>query len=155
MPGSDSLATALCQHRLHVATTTTCGASESSWRSSRVTVVPGAVSQPELGAGQGRSTRSSLSEAPLAATIRIDSGASLGGFSTPTVELAQGGTLSVINFDGTRHSVTSDDHDANGVPLFSVIVNPGATATGGRAAHWHLVRTPSTASSTPARCVAP
>ena len=92
-----------------------------------VTVLTPAVSTPELGAAKAGTV--SPSDAPVAATVRIDSGASLGGFSTPTVELAQGGTLSVINFDSTRHSVTSDGQDANGVALFSVIVNPGGTAT--------------------------
>jgi FtsP/CotA-like multicopper oxidase with cupredoxin domain/plastocyanin len=70
-----------------------------------------------------------LSEAPSAATIRIDPGATFGGFTDAQVELAKGGTLSVVNFDGTRHSVTSDDRDANGNPLFSTVVDPEGTAT--------------------------
>ena len=42
-----------------------------------------------------------------------------------------GGTLTVVNFDDTyTHSVTSEDKDANGAPLFSVDVQPGGnTAT--------------------------
>ena len=67
--------------------------------------------------------------APSAATVRIDSGAGFGGYSNPNVEVALGGTLSVINFDSTRHSVTADDRDALGNPLFSVVVDPGDTAT--------------------------
>jgi FtsP/CotA-like multicopper oxidase with cupredoxin domain len=70
----------------------------------------------------------SVAESPTAATVRIDAGASFGGYANPNVELALGGVLSVINFDSTRHSVTSDDRDAVGNPLFSVIVNPGTTA---------------------------
>ena len=53
----------------------------------------------------------------------------LRGYATPAVTLAKGGTLSVVNFDSTRHSVTSDDHDASGNALFSAIVDPGGTAT--------------------------
>jgi spore coat protein A len=68
-------------------------------------------------------------EAPAAATIRIDAGAGFGGYSNPDVEVALGGTLSVVNFDSTRHSVTADDRDAVGNPLFSVVVDPGDTAT--------------------------
>jgi len=70
-----------------------------------------------------------LAEAPSSATIRIDPGATFGGFTDSKVELAKGGTLGVVNFDGARHSVTSDDRDANGNPLFTVIVEPGASAT--------------------------
>lgn len=70
-----------------------------------------------------------LAEAPAAATVRIDPGATLAGYATPRVSLAKGGTLSVINFDAGRHSVTADDRGADGVPLFDVIVGPGGTAT--------------------------
>ena len=71
----------------------------------------------------------SPTQAPPAATVRIDQGAGFGGYANPAVEIAAGGTLSVINFDSTRHSVTADDRDAVGNPLFSVVVNPGDTAT--------------------------
>jgi spore coat protein A len=92
-----------------------------------VIVVPSSTTAPELGEAQAGTL--DLSDAPSAVTVRIDAGAGLGGYATPTVELAKGGTLSVINFDSTRHSVTSDDRDANGNPLFSVVVNPGGTAS--------------------------
>ncbi len=91
------------------------------------TVVPTAAHAPEL--DRANASTVEPSDAPPAATVRISHGAGLGGYATPTVELAKGGSLSVINFDSTRHSVTSDDHDASGSPLFSVVVNPGATAS--------------------------
>lgn len=69
------------------------------------------------------------SAAPQAVTVRIDPGGTFGGFTNPDVEVVKGGTLSVVNFDGTRHSVTADDRDAAGNPLFSVIVDPEGTAT--------------------------
>lgn len=92
-----------------------------------VTVATAAATSPGLGTA-GADT-AALTEAPSSATVRIDRGATLGGFANPNIELAKGGTLSVINFDNTRHSVTADDRDANGNPLFSVIVLPGETAT--------------------------
>ncbi len=92
-----------------------------------VALVPASAHRPELGTAIADTTV--VAGAPPSATVRIDRGATLGGFANPTIELAQSGTLSVINFDGTRHSVTSDDRDASGNPLFSVIVSPGASAT--------------------------
>lgn len=92
-----------------------------------VALVPSAIGTPDV--DEARAGTIDLTDAPSAATVRIDSGASLGGFSTPTIELAKGGTLTVINFDNTRHSVTADDHDANGNALFSAVVNPGETAS--------------------------
>ena len=79
------------------------------------------------GMGPAEAATVAVDEAPSAATVRIDRGAAFGGYSTPVITLAKGGTLNVINFDSTRHSVTSDGHDANSNPLFSVIVNPGST----------------------------
>lgn len=95
-----------------------------------VTVVPvvaTTATTPRLGAA--RADTVGLSEAPSSATVRIDNGGTLGGFANPSIELAKGGTLSVINFDDTRHSVTSDDRDASGNPLFSVVVDPDESAT--------------------------
>src|SRR4051794_17947911 len=68
-------------------------------------------------------------DAPQSATILIDPGAKSNGYTTPDVTLAQGGVLSVWNRDDIRHSVTSDDHDASGNTLFSVIVNPNDPPT--------------------------
>jgi FtsP/CotA-like multicopper oxidase with cupredoxin domain/plastocyanin len=79
------------------------------------------------GMGVAEAATVAVADAPSAATVRIDSGASLFGYATPSITLAKGGTLSVINFDSTRHSVTADDHDAAGTPLFSAIVDPGMT----------------------------
>ena len=89
--------------------------------------VPGAPAATNLGAEPAQAMV--MADAPSAATVRIDPSASLRGYATPAVTLAKGGTLSVVNFDSTRHSVTSDDHDASGNALFSAIVDPGGTAT--------------------------
>ncbi len=90
-----------------------------------VLLAPAAVDPPELGAA----TANAAAEAPQAATVRIDRGGTFAGFATPRVELAQGGTLGVVNFDDARHSVTADDRDASGNPLFSVVVDAGGSAT--------------------------
>ena len=91
------------------------------------TVVPGPPAATNLGAEPAHAMV--MADAPPAATVRIDPSASLRGYATPAVTLAKGGTLSVVNFDSARHSVTSDDHDASGTALFSAIVDPGGTAT--------------------------
>jgi len=64
-------------------------------------------------------------DAPLSASIRIDPGAKNNGYTTPNVTLAQGGTLTVVNFDDMRHSVTSEEADSNGNKLFGVDVDGG------------------------------
>lgn len=89
----------MCQHRRHAATTPAAG---SDLALAVVTVAPSVIATPELGGAIAEAT--GLSDAPSAATVRIDAGAELGGYATPAVEPAKGGTLSVINFDGTRHS---------------------------------------------------
>ena len=63
-------------------------------------------------------------DSPDSATILIDPGAQTNGYTTPNITLAQGGVLNVWNRDSIHHSVTSEATDANGSPLFSVIVNP-------------------------------
>ena len=63
------------------------------------------------------------------ATILIDPDAKSNGYTTPDITIAQGGVLNVWNRDSIRHSVTSDDHDANGNTLFSLIVNPNDPPT--------------------------
>jgi FtsP/CotA-like multicopper oxidase with cupredoxin domain/plastocyanin len=90
-------------------------------------LVPGALAATDVGAEPAHAMV--MADAPPAATVRIDPSASLRGYATPDVTLAKGGSLSVVNFDSTRHSVTSDDHDASGNALFTAIVDPGATAT--------------------------
>jgi spore coat protein A, manganese oxidase len=90
-------------------------------------VVPGVLAATDVGAHPAHAM--DLADAPSSATVRIDPNASQGGYLNPVVTLAKGGTLSVLNFDSVRHSVTSDDHDAGGNALFSVVVNPGDTAT--------------------------
>src|SRR5947207_3175334 len=68
-------------------------------------------------------------DAAQSATILIDPNAKSNGYTTPDVTIGQGGVLNVWNRDGIRHSVTSDDHDASGNALFSVIVNPNDPPT--------------------------
>ena len=64
---------------------------------------------------------------PSSATVTIDPGSR--AFTPANITIAQGGTLTVYNRDSSRHSVTSDDKDANGNALFSQIVNPGDPPT--------------------------
>lgn len=68
-------------------------------------------------------------DAPQSASIRIDSGAKTSGYTTPKVTMAAGGTLSVVNFDIMRHTVTSQETDAKGNPLFGTVSDPGTTTT--------------------------
>ena len=64
---------------------------------------------------------------PVSATILIDEGGLTGGYATPRVTISQDGTLSVLNRDSYRHTVTSEATGADGRPLFDVVVPPGAT----------------------------
>ena len=66
-------------------------------------------------------------DVPTSATVTIDPGSR--AYTPANITIAQGGTLTVYNRDSARHSVTSDDKDANGAPLFSQIVNPGDPPT--------------------------
>jgi len=66
-------------------------------------------------------------DVPSSATVTIDPGSR--AFTPANITIAQGGTLTVYNRDSSRHSVTSDDKDANGAALFSQIVNPGDPPT--------------------------
>jgi FtsP/CotA-like multicopper oxidase with cupredoxin domain len=91
-------------------------------------VAPGSVSTSSIAATFGDQTVASPRiDAPTAATITIANGSR--AFTPANVTLAKGGTLTVYNRDSDRHSVTSDDKDSTGSPLFSVIVNPGAPPT--------------------------
>ena len=56
--------------------------------------------------------------APSAATIEIDPGAATQGYANPNITLAQGGTLTIVNYDSMVHTVTSDDRGADTQPLF-------------------------------------
>jgi spore coat protein A, manganese oxidase len=69
------------------------------------------------------------SPAPTAATIIIGHNARVTGYQTPNITLAQGGTLNVVNEDTIEHTVTSQDKDANGRPLFDVYAEPGSTTS--------------------------
>ena len=88
-------------------------------------VAPGSVSTPiSAGTILDQSVVAVPHDSPQSATILIDADAKSNGYTTPNITLAQGGVLNVWNRDSIRHSVTSDDHDASGNSLFSVIVNP-------------------------------
>lgn len=74
-------------------------------------------------------TPSPTQTAPSSATIIIPRGARFSGFQTPTITLAQGGTLSAVNQDAIEHTVTSQDKDGSGRPLFDTFVDPGSTVS--------------------------
>jgi FtsP/CotA-like multicopper oxidase with cupredoxin domain/plastocyanin len=67
------------------------------------------------------------SPAPTAATIIIGHGARYSGYQTPSITLAQGGSLSVVNEDSMEHTVTSKELGADQRPLFDVFAEPGST----------------------------
>ena len=93
-------------------------------------LVPGGIPQsPTAAAIPTQSVVAAPRDAPQSATILIDPDAKSNGYTTPDITLAQGGVLNVWNRDSIRHSVTSDDHDANGNALFSLIVNPNDPPT--------------------------
>lgn len=71
----------------------------------------------------------SSSDAPQSASVIIPKDGMHKGFATKTVTLAQGGTLSVVSFDSMEHTVTADDKNAHGDPLFNVFAEPGQTET--------------------------
>lgn len=68
-------------------------------------------------------------EPPSAATVTIGKNAMYKGYQTKSITLAKGGTLSVVNLDNMEHTVTADEKDARGNPLFDTWVGAGQTAT--------------------------
>jgi FtsP/CotA-like multicopper oxidase with cupredoxin domain/plastocyanin len=66
---------------------------------------------------------------PAVATIIIDLGGAANGYSTPNVDIAQGGVVTVVNNDGIAHTVTSDAVGTDGDPLFNVLVPARSTRT--------------------------
>jgi spore coat protein A, manganese oxidase len=70
--------------------------------------------------------------APSSATIIIGHNARVTGYQTPTITLAGGGSLSVVNEDNMEHTVTANDK-ADNKPLLNVYVDPGSTALISRA----------------------
>jgi FtsP/CotA-like multicopper oxidase with cupredoxin domain len=65
----------------------------------------------------------------MSATIVIGRNAAVNGYSTRSVTISAGATLSVVNLDDIAHTVTAVGHRANGSPLFDVEVGPGDTRT--------------------------
>jgi FtsP/CotA-like multicopper oxidase with cupredoxin domain len=63
----------------------------------------------------------------VSATILIGRAGPTGTYETPLVTISQDGQLSVLNQDTYAHTVTSEDTDADGEPLFDIDVPPGAT----------------------------
>jgi spore coat protein A len=89
----------------------------------------GMSATPELAGARFAGLSVARDTAPSAATIVIPKDGMRKGFKTKTVRLAQGGTLSVVSLDSMEHTVTADDKDANGDPLFDVFVQPGETTS--------------------------
>ncbi|MDQ1705798.1 MAG: hypothetical protein QOF18_2164 [Frankiaceae bacterium] len=72
-------------------------------------------------------TVAALATAPDSASIVIPHNARTQGYQTRRVSLAQGGTLSAVNFDTIEHTVTADATGSNGLPLFDTDVPPNST----------------------------
>src|SRR3954454_10560685 len=89
-------------------------------------IAPGSIAPTPVAAGIPDQTNVAVPrDTTASASIRIDPGAKTNGYTTPNVTMAQGGTLTVVNFDGDfTHSVTSKEKDANGNALFTVDVGP-------------------------------
>lgn len=68
-------------------------------------------------------------DGPVNATIVIPRDAMDHGYITRVVTVSQDGVLSAVNLDSIDHTVTSDAGTADGTPLFSVRIPPGATVT--------------------------
>ena len=65
--------------------------------------------------------------APTTASIVIDANAQVNGYTTTTVTMAGGGTLSVVNNDDIQHTVSSIAVDGDGKRLFDTLAKPGTT----------------------------
>ena len=78
-------------------------------------------------AAMGMDMSGTAGSTPVSATILIDQAGLTGGYETPRVTISQDGQLSVLNRDSYAHTVTSEATDADGEPLFDVVVAPGAT----------------------------
>src|SRR4051794_5885561 len=75
-------------------------------------------------------TRVASAAAPSSASIIIGTNAPAGGYQTKSVTLANGGQLSVVNFDDIEHTVTSRDTCGDaGRPCFDVFASGGGTTT--------------------------
>jgi FtsP/CotA-like multicopper oxidase with cupredoxin domain/plastocyanin len=61
------------------------------------------------------------------ATVIIGPRGHLLGFDTPNVSISPGGSVKVINREGLTHTFTSVAVDADGDPLFDVVIPPHAT----------------------------
>jgi spore coat protein A len=96
-----------------------------------VVIGPGAVTATRSVAATRTSAAAVVvpHDAPQTASIRIDPNAKNNGYSTPSVTMAAGGTLTVVNFDSIRHTVTSQETDSGGNPLFSAVSDPQTTTT--------------------------
>jgi FtsP/CotA-like multicopper oxidase with cupredoxin domain/plastocyanin len=83
----------------------------------------------DAGGGPGAPASRAAALAPATATIVIEKGGTVKGFSPAEVAVAGGGTVTVVNLDDIDHTVTSVARDAAGNPLFDVRVATGTTAT--------------------------
>ncbi|HEU5038850.1 MAG TPA: multicopper oxidase domain-containing protein [Nocardioides sp.] len=82
---------------------------------------------PRGAAALGTQMSGTAAREAVSATILIDRGGISQGYATPRVTISQDGQLSVLNRDTYTHTVTSTATDADGEPLFDVVVPPGAT----------------------------
>jgi spore coat protein A len=93
------------------------------------------VVPPAEGGGDGSNASDSgmtLGHTPRAlgttsATVVIGPRGHLFGFATPNVSISPGGDLRVVNQENLTHTFTSVAVDANGDPLFDVVIPPNST----------------------------
>jgi len=71
----------------------------------------------------------SSASAEAAVTVVIKPGGIVSGYSPSSVSVAQGGVLKVVNQDSMAHTLTSVAVDADGDPLFEVLVGPRTTGS--------------------------
>ncbi len=79
--------------------------------------------------GGAPETPQASADAVRNATVVIEEGGARKGFSTPTVTVSGGGTVTVVNLDSMDHTVTSVAKGPDGLPVFDVRVAAGTTAT--------------------------
>ena len=65
--------------------------------------------------------------ATTTATVLIGPNGHLVGFDTPEVSISQGASLRVVNHENLTHTFTSVAVDAEGNPLFDVVIPPNST----------------------------
>ena len=92
-------------------------------------VVLGALLLASVGTGPLDSSPPAQARVARSDTIVIGDQAARHGYDTPLVTITQDGTLSVVNLDAFKHTVTTTAADAQGEPLIDVEVAAGQTVT--------------------------